>query len=135
MSFFIHLQFRYLAERRGERPGETPAAPKAILIYGLKAQSGPPHLAHCFSHLSRSAPWNPRQVAAQNEDSERRSHQKRTYPEAPVTMHTSPVRTRIGFTAVAAVSFPVVPVSRHLFSISAWHSPRRAAGVISPKAL
>ena len=71
--------------------------------------------------------WDPRQVAAQNVDGERSRHKERTYPEAPVTMHALPVRTGIGLTAVATISFMVVLASGHLFSIAASYSPRRAA--------
>jgi hypothetical protein len=72
--------------------------------------------ADCFPPLLRSSPRNRRHAADKNEDSERCSHQERACPEAPVTVHPSPVRTRIRFTAIAAVSFRVVPVSRHCVS-------------------
>jgi hypothetical protein len=106
---------------------KMPSAPKALLPGRLNAQRIQVYFAVFASPLSRRAPWNPRQVDAQNEDSERRRHEKRAYPEAPVAMHPSPVRARIGLAIIAAVSFPVVPVSCHLVSISAPYSPRRAA--------
>ena len=71
--------------------------------------------------------WNPCQIAAENVNSERSRHEDRADPEAPVTMHALPVRARLGFTAVAAVSFMVVLASGHLFSITASYWPRRAA--------
>jgi hypothetical protein len=71
--------------------------------------------------------WNPRQVATQNIDSERSSHEDSAYPEAPVTMHPSPVRARIGLTPVAAISFQIVLAPGPLFSFTAEYSPRRAA--------
>jgi hypothetical protein len=71
--------------------------------------------------------WNPRQIATQNVDSERRSHEDSANPEAPVTMHPSPVRTGIRLTPVAAISFQVVLASSHFVSISWEYSPRRAA--------
>lgn len=67
--------------------------------------------------------WNPRQIAAQNIDGDRGSHEDCAYPEAPVTMHTPPVRPWIGFACAVAVSFGIVPVSSHYFSISCEHSP------------
>lgn len=70
---------------------------------------------------------NPRQIATQNIDRERGSHEDSAYPKAPIKMHAPPVRTGTRFTALAAVSFSVVFASRHLFSISAEYSPRRAA--------
>jgi hypothetical protein len=54
-------------------------------------------------------------------------HADRTYPEAPVTMHPSPVRPRIGLTPVAAISFQIVLASGHLVSNAVEYSPRRAA--------
>jgi hypothetical protein len=42
------------------------------------------------------AVWNPREVAAQNVNGECSGHKNRTYPEAPVTMHTPPVGTGAG---------------------------------------
>jgi hypothetical protein len=77
--------------------------------------------------LLRVPAWNPREIAAENVDRERSRHKDRAYPEAPVTMHTPPVRAGFGFTFVAAVSFVVVLASGHLFSIAALYSPRRAA--------
>jgi hypothetical protein len=71
--------------------------------------------------------WHPCQVAAENVDGECSTHKERAYPEAPVTMHSLPVRAGFGFTAVATVSFMVVLASGHLFSIAASYSPRRAA--------
>jgi hypothetical protein len=71
--------------------------------------------------------WNPRQIATQNVDSKRGSHEDSAYPEAPVTMHPSPVRARIGLTPVAAIAFQIVLASCHLASIAAEYSPRRAA--------
>jgi hypothetical protein len=63
--------------------------------------------------------WNPRQIATQNVDGQGRSHENRSYPEAPVTMHPPPIWTRTRFAAVAAISFMVVLVSCHFVSI-AW---------------
>ena len=73
--------------------------------------------------------WDPRQIATQNIDSERGSHEDCAYPKAPVTMHAPPVRAGIGFASAVAVSFGVVLVSSHYFSISHKHSPLRAAPV------
>ena len=61
---------------------------------------------------------HPGQVATQNVDSERGSHEDGAYPETPVTMHTPPVRPWIGFASAVTVSFGVVLVSSHCFSIS-----------------
>ena len=69
---------------------------------------------------------DPCQVASQNVNSERRRHAKRPYPETPVPMHTLPVRTGARFAAFTTISLMIVPVSCHLFSISAEYSPRRA---------
>jgi hypothetical protein len=71
--------------------------------------------------------WRPRQVAAQNIDSECGSDKDSAYPEAPVTVHPPPVRTRIGFTSVAAISFRVVLASCHFVSIAWEYSLLRAA--------
>jgi hypothetical protein len=71
--------------------------------------------------------WNPRQIATENVDSERGCHEDSAYPEAPVTMHASPIRAGIGLTAVAAISFQIVLASSHFVSISWEYSPRRAA--------
>ncbi len=70
--------------------------------------------------------WNPRQIATQNIDSERGGHKDSAYPEAPVSMHPPPVRPWIGFASAVAVSFGVVPVSGHCFSLSDVHSQPRA---------
>jgi hypothetical protein len=69
---------------------------------------------------------NPRQIAAQHIDSKCGSHQDCAYPEAPVMMHTTPVRPWVWFASAAAVSFGIVPVSSHYFSISDEHSPLSA---------
>jgi hypothetical protein len=71
--------------------------------------------------------WNPRQIATQNVDSERGSHEDGAYPETPVTMHPSPVGTRIWLTPGALISFMVVLTSSHFASICWEYSPRRAA--------
>ena len=71
--------------------------------------------------------WNPGQIATQNIDRERRRHEDCAYPEAPVTMHPSPVRTGIGFAGAVAVSLRVVLVSCQFVSIAGEYSPRRAA--------
>jgi hypothetical protein len=42
------------------------------------------------------AMWNPRQVAAQNVNSERSRPKDRADPEAPVTMHALPERAGFG---------------------------------------
>ena len=62
--------------------------------------------------------WNPRQIATENVDGQGRSHENRSYPEAPVTMHAPPIWTRTRFAAVAAISFMVVLVSCHFVSIA-----------------
>jgi hypothetical protein len=67
------------------------------------------------------AVWNPRQINAENVNSERSRHKDRADPEAPVTMHALPVRAGFGFTVVGTVSFMVVFASGHLFSIAAGH--------------
>ena len=56
------------------------------------------------------------QVAAKNINRDGRCHEKRTYPEAPVTMHPPPVRAGVGLAAIAAVSFMVMLASGHLVS-------------------
>jgi hypothetical protein len=71
--------------------------------------------------------WNPRQVATQDVDCECPSHEDSAYPKAPVMVHSSPVRARIGLSAVAAVSFGIVFVAGQFSSIAAEYSPRRAA--------
>jgi hypothetical protein len=81
----------------------------------------------CGQRRLRVSAWNPCQVAAQNVDGECSTHKERAYPEAPVTMHSLPVGAGFGFTAVATIAFMVVSVSRHLFSIAASYSQRRAA--------
>jgi hypothetical protein len=53
------------------------------------------HPARFFFDLLRTAPGNPGQVETENENSERYRHKKRAYPEAPISMHPSPVRTWI----------------------------------------
>ena len=72
--------------------------------------------------LVRPMPRNPCQIAGQNKNGERRRHQHCANPEPPIAMHTHPVRAGARFTAVAAVSCPVVLVSRHFVSISPQHS-------------
>jgi hypothetical protein len=69
--------------------------------------------------------WNPRQVSTQNIDGYRSDHEDCADPEAPVTMHSPPVRARIRLAAFAAVSFVVVLASGHFFSISASYSRLR----------
>jgi len=64
------------------------------------------------------AVWNPRQIATKNIDSERGSHEDSAYPEAPVPMHSSPVRTGIGLPLVAAISFQVMLASSQLVFLS-----------------
>jgi hypothetical protein len=76
--------------------------------------SGPPAMVRDSG--KPVAVWNPREVATQYIDSERSSHKKRTYPEAPITMHTLPVRSGARFTVVATISFMVVLASGHLVS-------------------
>jgi hypothetical protein len=71
--------------------------------------------------------WNPRQIAAENIDSERGRHEHSAYPEAPVTVHPPPVWAGIGLPGAAAVSFRIVLVSSHLFSMAALYRPPRAA--------
>jgi len=77
--------------------------------------------------------WKPGQVTTQNVDGKRRSHQDSAHPEAPVPVHPSPVRTRIGLTAVAAIPLGVVLVSGHLFSGEAKYSSR--LGVVEASAM
>ena len=103
-----------------QRPGwEDPVAEAAGSVDSIRRT--------CRHRGLPMAPWNPCQVAAQNVDGECSAHKERAYPEAPVTMHTLPVRAGFGFGAVATVAFMVVSVSRHLFSIAMLYSPRRAA--------
>lgn len=83
-----------------------------------------PSLRICHRPL-RSAPWHPGQIAAENVDAKRRGHQKRSDPEAPVMVHSPPIRARIGLASFPAVSFGIVLVSGHFFSIS--HGFRRRA--------
>ena len=71
--------------------------------------------------------WNPRQVATQDVDGERGGHEDSTNPEAPVTMHPSPVRAGSGFAGSVAVSLRVVLISCQLVSIAEEYSPLRAA--------
>jgi hypothetical protein len=71
--------------------------------------------------------WDPRQITRQNVDSQRGSHEDSAYPEAPVTMHASPVRAWIGLTRVATIAFLIMLASGHLASIAAEYSPWRAA--------
>jgi hypothetical protein len=61
--------------------------------------------------------WDPSQIAAQNIDCERGSHEDSAYPEAPITMHPPPVRTGIGLPTVVAIALHVVLASRHFVSI------------------
>ena len=77
--------------------------------------------------------WNPRQIATQNVDCERGGHEDSANPEAPVTMHPSPVRTGIGFAGAVAVSLRVVLVSCQFVSIAGEYSPRRAAWLQSAR--
>jgi hypothetical protein len=70
---------------------------------------------------------HPGKVAAQNVNGERCSHKQCTDPKTPVAMHPPPVRTGIGLTLIAAVSFVIMLAPCHLFSICAEYSPRRAA--------
>src|ERR1035438_607431 len=67
----------------------------------------------CRQPLSRLAAWNPSQVSTQEVNGKRGSHKYCANPEAPVTMHAPPVRTRIGFASIAAISLTIVPVSGH----------------------
>jgi hypothetical protein len=71
--------------------------------------------------------WNPSQVATQDVDCECPGHDYGVYPEAPVMVHPSQVRARIGLFAVAAVAFGAVFVAGQISSIAAEYSPRRAA--------
>ena len=70
---------------------------------------------------------DPCQVTTQDVDCQRRCQQDCANPEAPVTMHPSPVRTGIGFAGAVAVSLRVVLVSCQFVSIAGEYSPRRAA--------
>jgi len=69
-----------------------------------------------WERMSRQAAWNPCQIATQNVNRECCKHEDGSYPEAPVAMHPSPVRTRIRLTPIAAISFLIVLASGHLFS-------------------
>jgi hypothetical protein len=89
--------------------------------WALRSRTG------CGQRLLLVSAWNPCQIAAENVDGDRSKHQDRANPEAPVTMHTFPIWARFGFTVVATISFMVMLASRHLFSIAASYSPRRAA--------
>jgi len=60
------------------------------------------------------AAWNPRQITTQNVNSECGKHEGGANPEAPVTMHSSPVWARIRLATFAAVSFAVVFAARHI---------------------
>jgi hypothetical protein len=71
--------------------------------------------------------WNPRQIATKHVDGQGRCHENRSYPEAPVTMHASPVGPWIGFASAVTVPFGVMLVSSHYLSISGEYSPLRAA--------
>ena len=62
------------------------------------------------------APRDQRQIATHNEYGKRHGHQKRAHPEAPVAVHSMPVRTWVRLTVVAAMSFVEVPVSCHIAS-------------------
>jgi hypothetical protein len=66
-----------------------------------------------------------RHVSTQREDSKRYKDEGGPHPEAQVTVYMLPMRAR--FVAVATISFPDVPASRHPLSISEEYSPRRAA--------
>src|SRR5580658_3437433 len=79
---------------------------------------------------SGSVPWDPRQVSTQNVNGDCCRHKDSTYPEAPVTVHSSPVRAGIGLSRVAAVSLAVVLVAGHLFSI---HAPQQTQGSSFPR--
>jgi hypothetical protein len=65
------------------------------------------------------AAWNPRKVFTQNVNGKRSKHEDDAQPETPVAVHAPPVRSWIGLTAVAAVSFKIVLVSCHLDSVAA----------------
>jgi hypothetical protein len=62
--------------------------------------------------------WNPGEVSAQNIYSERRTHEEYADPEAPVTMHPSPVGTRVRFASTIAIAFRIVLIASQLFSIA-----------------
>ena len=102
---------------------ETPAKAREIM-------------RHLIRHSIRSARryrglpmtiWNPRQIAAQNVDSQRGSHKDGSYPESPVTMHTPPVWPWIGFSNLTTISLMVVLASGHCFSKSDEYLPSRGA--------
>jgi hypothetical protein len=77
--------------------------------------------------MARQVAWNPRKVSAKNVNGDSRNHEDCADPEAPVTMHTPPVRARIRLATIAAISFEVVFASGHLFSFPDI-SERRSSG-------
>jgi hypothetical protein len=71
----------------------------------------------------RLAARYPRKVSAQHINGDRGSHKDRTYPKAPVKVHPSPVGAGIRLTLLATISFAVVSVSGHLFSVAQAYPP------------
>ena len=86
--------------------------------------------------MVRLAARNPSEVSTQNINGDGGKHKDCANPEAPITVHTPPIGARIGLAIIAAISFEVVLVSGHSFSISAkvskvlaMKSPSPAAGI------
>jgi len=75
--------------------------------------------------------WNPGQVSAHNVNRERRSHQDSAHPEAPVTVHSSPIWTRIGLTPVATISFGIMLIAGQFVDSSAHHKRSTVADATS----
>ena len=75
--------------------------------------------------------WKPGQVTTQNLDGKRRSHQDSAHPEAPVTVHSSPIWTRIGLTPVATISFGIMLIAGQFVDSSAHHKRRTVADATS----
>ena len=71
-----------------------------------------------IGNLPRMANRHPCKITAEHVDSQRACHKRRPNPEAPVSMHAPPIRPRIWLATVAAVSFWIVLVSRHCFSVA-----------------
>lgn len=75
--------------------------------------------------------WNPGQVSAQNVNRERRTHKKRAHPETPVAVHSSPIRTGIGFASIATISFGVMFIAGQSVDSFARHKRSTVADATS----
>ena len=84
--------------------------------------------------MVRLAAWNPSEVSTQNINGDGGKHKDGANQEAPVTMHTPPIGARIGLAMIATLSFEVVLVAGHPFSISAKVSTVLAMKSLSPAA-